>query len=143
MCDFGELNKKTKSVTYPLANIKDCIERMQGTKFWSTMDAASPDWSFRLNESDSEKTAFSKPHEKDEFNVMTFGLKNACATYQRLMDICLSGLPSDRIMAYLDDIVVFSKTFEEHERDVDMVLDKLEKAGISLRPEKCTLEART
>ena len=55
----------------------------------------------------------------------------------RLMDIVLSGLPPDRIMAYLDDIIIFSRTFEEHEQYVDMVLEKLDTAGISLRPEKC------
>ena len=117
--------------------MKDCVERMEGAKFWTTLDAASAYWSVELDESDREKTAFSIPHGKFEFNVMTFGLKNAGATYQRMMDIILSGLPPERVMAYLDDIVVFSRSFEEHKRDVDSVLDKLESAGISLRPEKC------
>ena len=135
--DFRELNKKTKSDTYPLPNIKDCIERMEGAKYWTTLDAASAYWSVELEEKDREKTAFSIPHGKFEFNVMTFGLRNAGATYQRMMDIILSGLPPDRVLAYLDDIVIFSKSFDEHKRVVDMVLDKLEAAGITLRPEKC------
>ena len=135
--DFRELNKKTKSDTYPLPNIKDCVERMEGAKFWTTLDAASAYWSVELEEKDREKTAFSIPHGKFEFNVMTFGLKNAGATYQRMMDITLSGLPPDRVLAYLDDIVIFSRSFEEHKRIVDMVLEKLEAAGITLRPEKC------
>ena len=135
--DFRELNKKTKSDTYPLPNIKDCVERMEGATFWTTLDAASAYWSVELEEKDREKTAFSIPHGKFEFNVMTFGLKNAGATYQRMMDIVLSGLPPDRVMAYLDDIIIFSRSLEEHLRDVDKVLEKLELAGITLRPEKC------
>ena len=138
VCDYRDLNKKTKSDTYPLPNIKDCVERMEGTKFWTTLDAAAAYWSVELEERDREKTAFSVPHGKFEFNVMTFGLKNAGATYQRLMDICLSGLPPDRVIAYLDDIIIFSKTFEEHVREVDKVLERLEVAGITLRPDKCT-----
>ena len=136
--DFRELNKKTKSDTYPLPNIKDCVERMEGTKFWTTLDAASAYWSVELEEKDREKTAFSVPQGKFEFNVMTFGLRNAGATYQRMMDIVLSGLPPDRVLAYLDDIIIYSKNFEDHKRDVDSVLSKLEAADISLRPEKCT-----
>ena len=135
--DFRELNKKTKSDTYPLPNIKDCVERMEGARFWTTLDAASAYWSVELDEKDREKTAFSIPHGKFEFNVMTFGLKNAGATYQRMMDIVLSGLPPDRVMAYLDDVVIFSRSLEEHKRDVDRVLEKLDLAGITLRPEKC------
>ena len=105
--DFRELNKKTKSDTYPLPNIKDCVERMEGTKFWTTLDAASAYWSVELEEKDREKTAFSVPQGKFEFNVMTFGLRNAGATYQRMMDIVLSGLPPDRVLAYLDDIIIY------------------------------------
>ena len=135
--DFREVNKKTKSDTYPLPNIKDCVERMQGAKFWTKVDAASAYWSVELEEKDREKTAFSIPHGKFEFNVMTFGLRNAGATYQRMMDIVLAGLPPDRVLAYLDDIVIFSRTLEEHVRDVDRVLEKLEAGGITLRPEKC------
>ena len=71
--------------TYPLPNIKDCIEKMDGVKFWSTMDAASAYWAVQLKEADKEKTAFSVPRGKYEFNVMLFGLSNAGATYQRLM----------------------------------------------------------
>ena len=68
---------------------------------------------------------------------MPFGLRNVGATYQRMVDICLSGLPTDRLAAYLDDIVIFSKTWEQHKLDVDMVLDRFEASNISLRPEKC------
>ena len=59
------------------------------------------------------------PKGKYDFNVMPFGLRNAGATYQRFMDICLSGLASDRIVAYLDDVIIFSQSWEEHLEDLD------------------------
>ena len=62
---------------------------MEGTKFWTTLDAASAYWAVELKEEDREKTAFSVPNGKFEFNVMTFGLCNAEPTYQRMIDICL------------------------------------------------------
>ena len=110
---------------------------MEGTKFWTTLDAASAYWAVKLKEEEREKTAFSVPNGKFEFNVMTFGLRNAGPTYQRMIDICLSGLPADRLAAYLDDIVIFSKTWEEHKSMVSRVLERFEKANISLRPDKC------
>ena len=69
---------------------------------------------------------------------MPFGLCNAGPTYQRLMDICLSGLPASRIVAYLDDIVVFSRSFSEHLQDLS-VFQRLSAAKINLRPEKCVI----
>ena len=71
---------------------------MNGASYWSTLDAASAYWAVPLRESDKEKTAFSVKRGKYEFNVMTYGLCNAGATYQRLMDMCMSGLPADRIL---------------------------------------------
>ena len=65
-------------------------------------------------EEDKEKTAFSVPRGKFEFNVIPFGLCNVGASYQRMIDITLSGLPSDRVLAYMDDIVIFSRIFQEH-----------------------------
>ncbi len=109
---------------------------MEDAKFWTALDAASAYWSVELEEKDRKKTAFSIPHGKFEFNVMTFGLRNAGATYQRMMDIVLSGLPPDRVLAYLDDIVILSKKFEEHKEIIDIVLEKLGAASITLRPEK-------
>ena len=111
---------------------------MEGAKYWSTLDAASAYWSVKVKEEDREKTAFSVPNGKYEFNVMPFGVSNGGATYQRLMDMCLSGLPPDRIVAYLDDVVIFSKTFEQHVSDLCLVLDRFRTAKITLRPDKCS-----
>ena len=121
VCDFRKLNDITKKDTYPLPHIKDVLDNMAGARYWSTLDAASAYWSMPLHEHDKEKTAFSVPRGKFEINVTPYGLGNAGASYQRLMDICLSGLPADHVLVYMDDIAVFSKTFNEHLKDLEAV----------------------
>ena len=103
VCDFRALNNVTKKDTYPLPHVRDVIDEMDGSQYWSTFDAAAAYWSIPLAEEDKEKTAFSVPRGKFEFNVTPYGLCNAGSTYQRMIDICLSGLPNDRILAYMDD----------------------------------------
>ena len=110
---------------------------MHGSRYWTTLDAASAYWSMPLCEEDKEKTAFSVPRGKFEFNVTPYGLTNAGASYQRMMDICLAGLPPERILAYLDDIVIFSPTFEDHLVDLRNVFERLRAANISLKASKC------
>lgn len=119
VCDFRSLNDVIKKDSNPLPNIRDVINKMHGAQFWTTVDAASAYWSMPLVEEGKERTAFSIPRGKCEFNVTPFGLYNTGASYQRLMDILLSGFASDRIMAYMDDIVIFSKSFEDHLVDIE------------------------
>ena len=106
VCDYRNLNHCTKKDTYPLPHVKDVIDRMHDSKYWSTLDAASAYWCIPVQENDKEKTAFSVKRGKFEFNVTPYGLCNAGASYQRLMDVTLSGLSADRILAYMDDIIV-------------------------------------
>ena len=141
VCDFRALNDITKKDTYPLPQIKDVIDKMQGMKFWTTLDAASAYWSIPMAEEDKEKTAFSVPRGKFEFNVMTFGLCNAGASYQRMMDMVLSGISPGRALAYVDDIVVFSPTFSEHLSALKEVFERLRNAKISLKLSKCVFAA--
>ena len=88
---------------------------------------------------DREKTAFSVPRGKFEFTVTPYGLCNAGASYQRLMDICLSGLPADRVLAYMDDIVIFTPTFDTHLHQLRTVFTRLRSAGITLKASKCVI----
>ena len=96
VCDFRGLNDVTKKDTYPLPHIRDVIDKMQGAIYWTTLNAASAYWSMPLAEADKEKATFSVLREKFEFNVTPYGLCNAGASYQRMIDINLAGLPSDR-----------------------------------------------
>ena len=137
VCDFRNLNDITKKDTYPLPQIKDVIDKMHGAKYWTTLDAASAYWSVPLTESSKEKNAFSVPHGKFEFEVTPYGLCNAGRSYQRMIDMCLSDLPKDRILAYIDDIVIFSRTFDDHLTDLESVFIKLREANISIKLSKC------
>ena len=130
MCDFRGLNDVSKKDSYPLLHIRDVIDKMHGARFWSTLDAASAYWSMPLAEDDKEKTALSLPRGKYEFKVTPFGLCNTGASYQRMMDITLAGLKPNRILAYMDDIVIFSRTFEEHLTDIEQLFQRLQSSGI-------------
>ena len=143
VCDFRGLNDVTKKDTYPLPHIRDVLDKMHGAKYWTTLDAASAYWSIPLAEADKEKTAFSVPRGKFEFNVTPYGLCNAGASYQRMIDINLAGLPSDRILAYMDDIVIFSKTFSEHLQSLEQVFQRLRLSGVSLKLSKCVFASKT
>eukprot|EP00794_Sanderia_malayensis_P020856 gene20856-22901_t len=138
----NQLNDVTKKDTYPLPHIKDVLDKMSGSRYWSTLDAASAYWSMPLHEEDREKTAFSVPHGKFEFNVTPYGLCNAGASYQRLMDICLSRLPADQVFAYMDDIVIFTPDFDSHLHQLETVFTRLRSAGISLKASKCVIAHR-
>ena len=123
-------------------HVRDVLDKMHGTEYWTTLDAASAYWSMPLAEVDKEKTSFSVPHGKLEFNITPFGLCNAGASYQRLMDITLSGLASDRILGYMDDIVIFSPSFKEHLADIEQVFHRLRSSGISLKISKCVFASQ-
>ena len=137
VCDFRGLNDATKKDSYPLPHVRDVIDKMNGARYWSTLDAASAYWSVPLAEPDREKTAFSVPRGKFEFNVTPYGLCNAGATYQRMIDVTLSGLPSERVLAYMDDIIVYSKSFDEHLESLNQVFNSLRSSSISLKLSKC------
>ena len=109
---FPGLNDVIKKDTYPLPHIRDIIDKIHGAKYWTTFDAASAYWSIPLAEGDKEKTAFSAPWGKFEFHVTPYGFCNTAASYQRMFDINLASLPSNRIHLYVDDIVIFNKTLE-------------------------------
>ena len=105
----------------------------------STLDLASGYWQVEAAEQDKPKTAFTTGKGHYEFNVMPFGLSNAPATFQRLMDLVLAGLQYEQCLVYLDDVIVFSSTFEEHTSRLRSVFDRLVKAGLKLKSTKCHL----
>ena len=89
-----------------------------------------------------EKTAFITHSGLFEFSVIPFGLCNAPATFQRLIETVLEGLARKQWFVYLDDILVISSTWEEHLQNLELVIERLEKAGLCIKPKKCAFARR-
>ena len=132
--DYRRLNTVTKRDVYPLPRVDDILEALAGARYFSTLDLASGYWQVTMDPAAREKTAFITHAGLYEFNKMPFGLCNAPATFQRLMETVLVCLTRRRCFVYLDDILVISNTWEEHLSNIQQVLDRLHQAGLRLKP---------
>ena len=140
--DYRKLNGATHRDAYPLPRVDATLDSLAGSTLFTTLDLASGYWQVEVEPQDKEKTAFSTPTGHYEFNVMPFGLTNAPATFQRLMECTLAGLSGEQCLIYLDDIIIFSSTFEQHLQRLASVFDRLRSAGLKLKAKKCSF-ART
>ena len=138
--DYRKLNQRTEKDAYPIPRIDDTLHSLAGSKYFSTLDLRSGYWQVELRETDKAKTAFQVGSLGFyECNRMPFGLCNAPATFQRLMERCMGDLNLRDCLIYLDDIIVFSSTFEEHLERLQAVFKNLEKHKLKLKPSKCEL----
>ncbi|GFY36025.1 retrovirus-related Pol polyprotein from transposon 297 [Trichonephila clavipes] len=132
--DYRKLNEVTVPDTYPLPRMDDLLQEAKHTAYISTIDLKSGYHQVNVNPADRDKTAFVCPFGTYRFKRMPFGLKNAPATFQRLMDIFRKGLP---VLAYLDDIIIMSPTFEQHLADLEAVFKCLMDFKLRANREKC------
>ena len=140
--DFRSLNKVTKRDNYPLPNIDDIIEGCRSSKYFSQLDLASGYWCVPIAEKDKHKTAFNVPRGKFEFNRMPFGLVNAQATFQRKIDVVVKSLKQNGhkgVDGYVDNILIHSKTIEEHRELLAAVFEELRECNFTLRADKCEI----
>jgi len=137
--DYRKLNSATVKDSYPLPRIDDSIDALSGSCWFSTLDLASGYWQVEVEERDRPKTAFTTGSGLYQFTVMPFGLCNAPATFERLMERVLSGLPWEVCLLYLDDIIVHAKTFKAELERLRSVFARLREAGLKLSPKKCHL----
>ncbi|XP_053597516.1 uncharacterized protein LOC128668466 [Microplitis demolitor] len=135
--DFTQFNEKTIGDAYPLPNIVEILDRLGGAKYFSVFDLASGFHEIKMNPKDQQKTAFSTPNGHFKYNRMPFGLKNAPATFQRLMDRVLLGLQDVELFFYLDDVVIFASSLEEHGICDRRLFNRLEQANLVLQSDKC------
>lgn len=138
MCvDYRPLNGKTRKDAFPLPRIEESLDALSGARWFSTIDLASGYNQVPVLEKDRPKTAFCTPFGLFEFNRMPFGLCNAPSTFQRLMQRMFGDQQGQSLLLYLDDIVIYSSSVEQHLQRLEMVLGRLQKEGLKAKLEKC------
>ena len=141
--DYRRVNEVTIKDSHPIPRIESILDALSGSKFYSTIDLKSGYWQVKVAEEDKPKTAFSIPGGGHwNFTVMPFGLCNAGATFQRLMEKVLSHLSWEICMVYLDDIIVLAPDFSQHLENLDKVFGRLKEANLKINPKKCKLFQR-
>src|SRR5436309_4681881 len=135
--DYRKLNGITRKDNHPLPRIDEMLDKFEGSQWFSSIDLASAYWQVEMDERDIEKTAFITNEGLYECLVMPFGLCNAPATFQRLMHEVLGNLIYTKAPVYLDDIIIHSKTFEQHLKDINEVFGKLRDARLMSKESKC------
>ena len=137
--DYRQLNLATVKDSHPLPRIDESLDALGGSHWFSTLDLQSGYWQVGMKEEHKAKTAFTSRSGLFEFNVLPFGLCNAPATFQRLMERVLKGLQWKEALLYLDDIIVHGATFEASIDNLRQVFARLRKANLKLKPKKCEL----
>ena len=140
--DYRALNQVTTKDVFPLPLVHDCIDTLAGNIWFSKLDANSAYWQVKIKEEDRKKTAFLTRYGLYEHVRMGFGLCNAPATFSRVMNLVLRGLHWKTVLAFLDDILVLGKSFDEHVQNLSEVFEKLRMYGLKLKPRKCELFQR-
>ncbi|KAL5471130.1 hypothetical protein EMCRGX_G029213 [Ephydatia muelleri] len=132
--DFRQLNAVTKKDAQPLPRIDETLDVLGSALWFSCLDLTSGYWQVEVAPEDREKTAFVTPCGLFQFCVMPFGLTNAPATFQRLMERVLAGLHWTTCLIYLDDILIFSATVQQHFTRLREIFDRLKQAGLKIKP---------
>jgi len=135
--DFRKLNDITVKQVFPIPRIDEILDQLGSSRYFSTLDLDSGYHQVLLSKVDREKTAFSTGLGHFEFLRMPFGLTGAPATFQKLMNCILTGLQGVDCFVYLDDIVIYARSLEEHENRLRKVLTVLRANTLKLQTEKC------
>ena len=138
MCiDFRGLNEQTIKNRYPLPRIDELFDKLQGATVFGSIDLQSAYNQVRLKPEDVPKTAFTTPFGLFEFKVLCFGLTNAPGTFQNIMNDVLKDVIGKFVLVHLDDIVIYSRSEEEHMLHLKIVLELLRKHKLYAKLSKC------
>jgi hypothetical protein len=136
------LNAVTKIPVYPIPDIKGNLSLMASSRYFTLLDIESAYWHIPIHPDDKDKTGFVTPFGSFRYERLAYGLAEAPSTFQKIMDATLMGPKYIYALVYLDDILIFSDTIEEHARRIRMVLDRIREAKFKLHLGKCTFAAR-
>lgn len=134
--DFRKVNEKTIDDKYPIPNINDVLDKLGNCHYFTTLDLASGFFQVEMNPQDIPKTAFNVEHGHFEFLRMPMGLKNSPSTFQRVMDNVLRDLQNKICLVYLDDIIVFSVSLQEHIVNLGKVFKRLRESNFKIQMDK-------
>ena len=135
--DYRKLNAKTSKDVFPLPRSDDILDTLGGTEYFTSLDLASGYWQIQLDDDARVKSVFTTYNGLYKFTRMPFGLCNVPATFHRVMQAVLVGLEGESVIVYLDDILVASKSFSQHMKQLKAVVECLRAAGLRLKPGKC------
>jgi len=137
--DYRALNKITIKNRYPLPRIEELMDHLAGAKYFFKIDLYSGYHQIRIKKEDTHKTAFRTRYGHYEFLVLPFGLTNAPATFMTLMNDIFREYLDEFVIVYLDDILIYSKTKEEHLKHLCLVLKTLKEHKLYAKLKKCEL----
>ena len=137
--DFRATNKITLKDSHALARIDDSIDALQGNVYFSTVDLSSGFWQMEVEPNDRHKTAFSTGDGLYQWKVMPMGMKNSSSSFTRLMELVFRGMHWTKVCFFIDDIIIFGKSFQQKLTNLEEAFDRLRKANLKVRPDKCQI----
>ena len=140
--DYRAVNSRTYHDSYPLPNVEATFDALSGASWFCTLDLRAGYHNIPVAEEDCDKTQFITRRGTWRWRLMPFGLSTAPGTFQRLMDLVMSGLTYESVLVYLDDLIIIGSSFEQLAERLEVVLARLRAANLKLNYKKCELFKR-
>ena len=138
MIDYRGINAVTKKDKYPIPETAGLLDQLSRAQYFTSLDLRSGYWQVRLKDSDCHKTAFTTRYGLYKWRILPMGLTNAPSTFQRVMNTLFHDMLDRSVVVYLDDILIFSKSLQEHEEHVRQVLQRLQDHSFYCKLKKCS-----
>lgn len=135
--DYRKLNQKTVVEEYPMRNIQEILSDLGRATVFTTLDLTQRFWQIQMAPEDQHKTAFRIPNGKYEFKRLVMGLRNSPLAFQKLLNAVLHEFIGVNCFVYIDDIIIFSESIEDHFEHLKLIFSKLDQANLRIKAAKC------